>query len=148
MNIEEIANKFIEAINNHDVEALCGLMTEDHTFIDSGGDVYNGIEKMRRAWGEWNPKALKGLMVDDAWLVLPGEGGTGAALSPAELDKVLPEYGSLNTAEVDFESSGTLAYLSGRYYVQRRSGPAASGVYTAVFQNLGSGWQIRSLVFF
>lgn len=53
MSIEEIANKFIEAINNHDVEAVCGLMTKDHTFIDSGGDVYKGIESMRKAWSDY-----------------------------------------------------------------------------------------------
>lgn len=51
MTIEEIANQFIEAINSHDVEAICGLMTDDHTFIDSGGDLYKGIEKMRQSWG-------------------------------------------------------------------------------------------------
>jgi ketosteroid isomerase-like protein len=50
MNIEDIAYKFIEAINSHDVEALCELMTEDHTFIDSGGDVYKGVESMRQSW--------------------------------------------------------------------------------------------------
>jgi len=53
MNIEDIANQFIEAINDHDVDSLCGLMTEDHTFIDSGGDVYKGIENMRRAWSDY-----------------------------------------------------------------------------------------------
>ncbi len=53
MNIENITNQFIEAINQHDVEAICQLMTEDHTFIDSGGDVYTGIEKMRQAWSDY-----------------------------------------------------------------------------------------------
>ena len=71
MNIEEIANKFIEAINNHDVEALCGLMTEDHTFIDSGGDVYNGIEKMRRAWGDYF-KMFPDYMIDAPEFVVSG----------------------------------------------------------------------------
>lgn len=50
MNIEEIANQFIAAINQHDVEGICRLMTEDHTFIDSGGDVYSGIDGMRQGW--------------------------------------------------------------------------------------------------
>jgi ketosteroid isomerase-like protein len=53
MTVEEISSKFIEVINNHDIEAIFGLMTEDHTFIDSGGDVYKGIEKMRQAWGDY-----------------------------------------------------------------------------------------------
>ncbi len=50
MNIEEVANQFIAAINQHDVEGICRLMTEDHTFIDSGGDVYSGIEQMLQSW--------------------------------------------------------------------------------------------------
>ncbi len=53
MSIEDIANQFIEAINSHNVKAVCGLMTEDHTFIDSGGDVYKGIASMRKAWSDY-----------------------------------------------------------------------------------------------
>ena len=53
MNIEEIANQFIAAINRHDIEAICRLMTEDHTFIDSCGDVHHGIEQMRQGWSEY-----------------------------------------------------------------------------------------------
>jgi ketosteroid isomerase-like protein len=53
MNNEEIAKLFIEAINNHNTEAICGLMTEDHTFIDSGGDVHRGIVGMRKAWSDY-----------------------------------------------------------------------------------------------
>jgi ketosteroid isomerase-like protein len=53
MEVKEIANKFIEAINQHDVESLCELITEDHTFIDSAGEACNGIEQMRRAWSEY-----------------------------------------------------------------------------------------------
>ena len=53
MNIEEIANQFIAAVNRSDVDEICTLMSEDHTFIDSGGDVCQGVEKMRRAWGEY-----------------------------------------------------------------------------------------------
>jgi ketosteroid isomerase-like protein len=53
MNIEEIANKFIEAINRHDVDAIGELMSEDHTFVDSGGDVYKGNEQMRQGWADY-----------------------------------------------------------------------------------------------
>lgn len=53
MNIEEIANEFIEAINRHDIESIGGLMSEDHTFIDSGGDVYKGNEQMRHGWSHY-----------------------------------------------------------------------------------------------
>ncbi len=53
MNIEEIANKFIEAINRHDIEAIVELMSEDHTFVDSGGDVYKGNVQMRQGWADY-----------------------------------------------------------------------------------------------
>jgi ketosteroid isomerase-like protein len=50
MRTEDVAKEFVAAINQHDVEAICQLMTEDHTFIDSGGDIYKGIDKMRQGW--------------------------------------------------------------------------------------------------
>ena len=53
MDIEKIANKFIEAINRHDIEAIGELMSEDHTFVDSGGDVYKGNEQMRQGWADY-----------------------------------------------------------------------------------------------
>jgi ketosteroid isomerase-like protein len=53
MDIEKIANGFIEAINRHDIGAIGELMSEDHTFIDSGGDVYKGNEQMRQGWADY-----------------------------------------------------------------------------------------------
>ncbi len=53
MDIEKIAIKFIEAINRHDIEAVGELMSEDHTFVDSGGDVYKGNEQMQRGWADY-----------------------------------------------------------------------------------------------
>jgi len=53
MDIEEIANKFIEAINRHDIESIGELMSEDYTFIDSGGDTYKGNEQMRQKWADY-----------------------------------------------------------------------------------------------
>lgn len=41
---------FVEAINEHDVEKICSLMTDDHRFIDSHGNETIGKEKMRAAW--------------------------------------------------------------------------------------------------
>lgn len=48
--VESVARKFVEAINQGDVEAICELMTEDHRFIDSTGEVYDGRERMKKAW--------------------------------------------------------------------------------------------------
>jgi ketosteroid isomerase-like protein len=50
VSAEDAAKEFVAAINRHDVEAICQLMTRDHTFIDSGGDIYSGIDKMRQGW--------------------------------------------------------------------------------------------------
>jgi ketosteroid isomerase-like protein len=52
MSAKDVANEFVSAINQHNVEAICRLMTEDHAFIDSGGGTYSGIE-MRQGWIEY-----------------------------------------------------------------------------------------------
>jgi ketosteroid isomerase-like protein len=49
----EIFCAFISEINNRDVDALCALMTEDHTFVDSLGNVFNGRETMRNGWTQY-----------------------------------------------------------------------------------------------
>jgi ketosteroid isomerase-like protein len=49
MRAKDAANEFVSAINQHNVEAICRLMTKDHTFIDSGGGTYSGTE-MRQGW--------------------------------------------------------------------------------------------------
>ncbi len=42
--------RFASAINAHDVDAICALMTEDHHFIDSLGETVSGRETLRSAW--------------------------------------------------------------------------------------------------
>ena len=49
-NAVGVVRAFMEAINAGDVEGLAGLMTEDHTFIDSGGTVVTGSEGMTEGW--------------------------------------------------------------------------------------------------
>lgn len=105
------------------------------------------LASLRRDWTRHDAKALRKLMTDDATLQPPGWESTSGSLTPKDLAHVLREYGSLNTAEQDFEYGGTLAYLSGRYYVAQATGAARSGNYIAVFRNLGSGWLIRALLF-
>ena len=41
---------FIAAINRHDASDLYDLMTEDHTFVDSGGTTQSGREGMKAGW--------------------------------------------------------------------------------------------------
>jgi ketosteroid isomerase-like protein len=47
--VETVLN-FLERINQHDVDKLAELMTEDHVFVDSLGQAVQGREKMRAGW--------------------------------------------------------------------------------------------------
>jgi limonene-1,2-epoxide hydrolase len=49
----EIVKSFIRAINCCDLNVMSNLMTEDHTFTDSGGTVETGREKMIEGWKEY-----------------------------------------------------------------------------------------------
>ena len=50
MSVQEVINKFIAAINSHDVKMISELMTDDHKFIDSGGQIYSGCAEMEQGW--------------------------------------------------------------------------------------------------
>ena len=45
-----VATAFVRAIGRQDADALADLMTADHRFIDSLGNVVEGREKMRAGW--------------------------------------------------------------------------------------------------
>jgi ketosteroid isomerase-like protein len=47
---ESVALAFVRAINRQDLSALGELMTDDHRFIDSLGNVVEGREKMCGGW--------------------------------------------------------------------------------------------------
>ena len=47
----QVTQKFVERINAGDVGGLAALMTEDHRFIDSLGNVVSGREAMKAGWG-------------------------------------------------------------------------------------------------
>jgi ketosteroid isomerase-like protein len=47
---KRIFDNFVDAINGHNVDAICSLMTDDHAFIDSQGNEVFGKEKMRAGW--------------------------------------------------------------------------------------------------
>lgn len=44
------AQAFVRAINRQDTEALAALMTPEHRFTDSLGNVFVGREAMRAGW--------------------------------------------------------------------------------------------------
>ncbi len=47
---KETVLKFIEAINNANIDDLEYLMSNDHIFIDSGDNKFDGKENMKQAW--------------------------------------------------------------------------------------------------
>jgi limonene-1,2-epoxide hydrolase len=47
---KEVVRAFVAAVNAADLDALHGLMTEDHTFTDARGNSFSGSEKMRLGW--------------------------------------------------------------------------------------------------
>jgi ketosteroid isomerase-like protein/uncharacterized protein YndB with AHSA1/START domain len=49
-NTIEIVLQFNDYVNNQDVKGLGSLMTEDHTFIDTSNNSFNGKEKALEAW--------------------------------------------------------------------------------------------------
>ncbi len=46
----DIAQRFVERINAHDVEGLVALMTPNHRFVDSLGVATHGQAALRAAW--------------------------------------------------------------------------------------------------
>jgi ketosteroid isomerase-like protein len=45
-----VAREFVAAINRQDADGLVALMTPEHCFTDSLGNVARGRESMRRGW--------------------------------------------------------------------------------------------------
>ena len=50
MNPRDVAYKFVAAINRHDVDAICDLMSDDHRFIDGLGTIGEGRAEMEKGW--------------------------------------------------------------------------------------------------
>jgi limonene-1,2-epoxide hydrolase len=49
----DVVKAFIAAINRRAPSEISGLMTEDHTFVDSSGSIQSGREKMTAGWEEY-----------------------------------------------------------------------------------------------
>ena len=50
---ETVAQAFLRAINRQDVDRLAELMSPEHAFTDSLGNVVEGREKMREGWAAY-----------------------------------------------------------------------------------------------
>jgi ketosteroid isomerase-like protein len=49
----EIVMNFVKAINDHDVNKIYDLMSEDHMFVDGSGNKQQGREGMKEAWQDY-----------------------------------------------------------------------------------------------
>ena len=49
----QVVERFVAAINEHDVTAICHLLTEDHILIDSGGQKVITWYVVRDAWAAY-----------------------------------------------------------------------------------------------
>ena len=64
----EVVRAFVTCINTHDVDGLAALMTEDHRFIDSLGQVVRGREAVRSGWGQYFSMVREYRLQADEWL--------------------------------------------------------------------------------
>ena len=62
----EIAEAFVDAINKHDIESLCKLMSKDSVFVDALGTRVEGVRSLRLAWQEFFAACPAYVMVLDA----------------------------------------------------------------------------------
>lgn len=46
----DVAHRFVEAINRHDLSALAALMAADHRFVDSLGELHRGRDEVSDGW--------------------------------------------------------------------------------------------------
>lgn len=53
MTDKEIVISFIKAINDHDVDKIYDLMSDDHIFIDGVGDKHFGKFGMKEGWSQY-----------------------------------------------------------------------------------------------
>ena len=85
---EDVTFRFVDAINHADLNRLSGLMTEDHTFVDSDGTEIVGRHAVVTAWSSFFSMVREYRVVVDQSLsesttvVLLGT-ATGAFLSEA-----------------------------------------------------------------
>jgi ketosteroid isomerase-like protein len=49
----DVVRAFIARINDHNVDGLSAILSEDHRFIDSLGSVFIGRETLRTGWADY-----------------------------------------------------------------------------------------------
>jgi hypothetical protein len=63
-----VAQAFVDCINTQDVDGLALLMTQNHRFIDSLGQVVTGRETMRGGWRGYFGMVPDYRLVPELWL--------------------------------------------------------------------------------
>ncbi len=49
----EVVIRFITAINSHTIDSIVSLISEDHKFTDSLGNIFRGRETMKKGWTDY-----------------------------------------------------------------------------------------------
>jgi ketosteroid isomerase-like protein len=52
-HVEEVVQRFVDAINCADLHRLAALMTSSHTFVDSDGSTIVGQAAVLNAWSQY-----------------------------------------------------------------------------------------------
>ncbi len=113
---------------------------------------YNAmIGDWREAWVSGDPGATARFYTEDATL-LPATGGQiqGRGAIERYFSENLAPGGEIRLGVADFAASGSLAYASGRYWLQANGADQSSavfGTYMAVLRREGRGWRIRAQMF-
>jgi uncharacterized protein (TIGR02246 family) len=53
LNAPRPVQRLVESINSHDVDAIAALLTSDHRFVDSLGNLTQGRETLRAGWRQY-----------------------------------------------------------------------------------------------
>ncbi len=65
-NVKEILQRWLEAINNQDVDSLGELLTEDYVWHRLGGNVI-GIEATKKVIKNWFETSIPTMTVEDSF---------------------------------------------------------------------------------
>jgi ketosteroid isomerase-like protein len=49
----EVVIRFITAINSHNIDMISAMISDDHKFTDSLGNVFRGKELMTKGWADY-----------------------------------------------------------------------------------------------
>jgi SnoaL-like protein len=64
----QVAQAFVWHINRQDADGLAALMTEDHRFVDSLGQVVAGRDAMRQGWKYYFAMVPDYALAPESWL--------------------------------------------------------------------------------